>query len=317
MCANWGAGPADFIKLTARHDQQLYFLVHELASNGGTLLDPLIDWCKSGLAFIDQGIPPADPPRRRRRRGSSVSRKSAAAAAAVSGREDRSQRPSPSNRATINVDELLDELPDDETRRAVLADARSLARWTRYKKAYSDICLRVDMLQAGLDGDGGDPWAEKLDKDDLYEDLLAQDRWIKDELVEVSDADGMLLGEGGLEWAWFAEPDVEAVASGERRKYERQQREKKREVEDRQRARANGSGAGGGGGGLFRTKSNKGKVSNGAVDGAQLHDETVAGSRRKRLVVPEPSVKATRQLLARYRELLGPALESARDNNVK
>lgn len=269
--------------------------MHELASNGGTLLDPLIDWCKSGLAFIDKGIPPANPPRRR---GSTASRKSASKRDQTS-----SAASSPSNRAAVNVDELIAELPD-KSRRAVLAEARSLARWSRYKKAYADICLRVDMLQAQEGGTG--LGALELDKDELYQDLLAQDRSVRDQLVQV-EANGV---EGGLEWAWFANPDVANVASGEQRKFERQQRDQKRDEAEKQRAKA-----GGGGGGLFRTKSRTTTVSEGGNNhGAS---DRATESAKKRLQVPEPTVSASRRLLAKYRDMLGPALEAARANGVK
>ncbi|KAM0749704.1 hypothetical protein T439DRAFT_381276 [Meredithblackwellia eburnea MCA 4105] len=127
--------PSDFIKLSARHDQHLYYLVHELASNGGDLLDPLLDWCKSGLNYIHEGIP-------------------------IDGERT-------AERSAVDYDVLLAEAPP-ETREAVLTEMRDLALVTSYRKAWADISLRADLLAAG------DSKLE-IDKRALYADLLSQD----------------------------------------------------------------------------------------------------------------------------------------------
>ncbi|GAA5825350.1 hypothetical protein JCM5353_005630 [Sporobolomyces roseus] len=49
VCLSDKKEPSDFIKLADRHHEKLYYFIHELAKNGGTLLDPLLEWCKSGL----------------------------------------------------------------------------------------------------------------------------------------------------------------------------------------------------------------------------------------------------------------------------
>ncbi|KAL8290246.1 hypothetical protein RQP46_003185 [Phenoliferia psychrophenolica] len=126
---------SDFIKLAARHEEQVMFFGHELVSNGGGFLDPWFDHAKSGLAFIGKGVP-AEP----------------------AGRNPR--------RADVNLDDLLNSVTR-ETKSAILEECHDLALVTAYKKAYFDICLRADLL--AVNGSG-----LKVDRETLFSDLLQQ-----------------------------------------------------------------------------------------------------------------------------------------------
>lgn len=236
------------------------------------MLKPLIDWCKSGLSFINEGIPGADPPRRRNSSSSA-------------------RRPNPSSstsskRAGVDFDQLLSKLPEKQ-QQSVLDEARSLARWTRYKKAYSDICLRVDLL-------GVDDAAHGLDKEALFEDLVNQDRDLAGSLVESDES-----VEGSLEWAWFAGRDVIEVASGERRKVEQQKRDK---AEEKRTKIASGSKK------LSKTSS-------------RLTGELFQGEEEKprvfRKQLADPSVEASRGVLDRYLSAIKGSLEAAREARLK
>lgn len=283
--------PSDFIKLAARHEQHLYFFVHELvssslllphssatlahswnvqASNGGTLLDPLVEWCKSGLSFINQGVPDVPPPP-----------SSSTASSKASHFTSESTR-----RAAVDYDQLLSALPDDQ-QGAVLAEARSLARWTRYRKAYSDICLRVDLLQVDNGG-------TKLDRDALYEQLLTQDRVVVDGLK-----DSEVGAKGTLDWAWFADADVNGVADGERRKVEKQRKEKGEELARKDAAAGQG---------LFRSISRVGG------DAAVKTDMVSTGLRKQ---LPYPQVDATKRVLSEFLGAVKESLEAARKAHVR
>ncbi|KAL8291630.1 hypothetical protein RQP46_001888 [Phenoliferia psychrophenolica] len=164
---------ADFIKLCARHDQSLYFFAHELISNGGNLIDPLIGWCKSGLDFINSGVP-----------STTSSSKSPTAAP---------------RRATVDYDELLRQATP-ETQAAILEEINDLSLVTAYKKAYADICLRADLL--AVNGS-----ALVLDRDALFADLLSQDH----DVANYFERRGSGLSdrpEDDVSWAWFADDDV-------------------------------------------------------------------------------------------------------------
>ncbi|KAK4046130.1 hypothetical protein OIV83_006326 [Microbotryomycetes sp. JL201] len=270
--------PSDFIKLTARHDQSLYFLMHEIASNGGTLLDPLVEWSRSGLSFINNGIPPVGPQKRR----SSVSSHKSGKPGAQSGSGS-------STRANVDFDGLLSR-QRPEQQQAVLDEARQLARWTKNRKAFFDICLRIDLAE--VDGLFA---ADSLDRDELYEDLICQDWDLKDVLVE------RRLGEEGFSWAWFAEPEVEAVAPWEKRKLEQY----KKDQAKKKAAKSSG------GGGLFRAKSRT---------ASEFDGKTAKTSDRENIVrkaVPDPVVQASRALLGDYYEAVHGALDKAREQEIK
>ncbi|KAM0785987.1 hypothetical protein ACM66B_006805 [Microbotryomycetes sp. NB124-2] len=276
--------PSDFIKLAGRHDQSLYFLMHEIASNGGTLLDPLVEWSRSGLKFINEGIPSTAAPKRR---SSVSSRKSGSKGGGGGG----SSNGGPA-RAAVDFDALLSR-QSPERQQAVLDEARQLARWTKYRKAFFDICLRIDLAEVEGLSISTD---FELNRDELYEDLICQDWDLKDVLVEKR------LGEEGFSWAWFAEPEVEAVAPWEKRKLEQYKLE-----QAKKKAAKNSSG----GGGLFRTKSKA----------ASENDSRTAARSDKgdivRKAVPDPVVHASRQLVGDYYEAVHGALDKARDQEIK
>ncbi|GEM12402.1 PX domain-containing protein, partial [Rhodotorula toruloides] len=134
---------ADFINLARRHHEKVYYFVRELATNNEHLLDPLLDWSRSGLTFIHTGIPP--------------SRSSAHC--------------SPSKRASVDLDSLLPSNP--KKREKIVREVRSQVKWTRYKKAQNDMQLRIDLLQADA-GERKQSWEWKLDRVALWQEFLAQ-----------------------------------------------------------------------------------------------------------------------------------------------
>ncbi|GAA5931207.1 uncharacterized protein JCM15063_002576 [Sporobolomyces koalae] len=196
--------PSDFIKLTDRHHEKLYYFVHELAKNGGTLLDPLLDWCRSGLEFIKQGIPPS------------------------------STESSPYTRAGVAVETMLDSLPTgtpqpsspngaSETpmpsRDQVVAEARHFAGWTRYKKVYHDLSLRIDLLAAAQEHDAHEGRKEKMrfDRERMWQEFLSQDREVVQGKYRREDPEHTIVKtrtDAGqdLEWAWWSADELAGAA---------------------------------------------------------------------------------------------------------
>ncbi|KAK4053580.1 hypothetical protein OIO90_003817 [Microbotryomycetes sp. JL221] len=286
--------PSDFIKLAARHDQSLYFLMYEIASNGGTLLDPLIEWSRSGLNFINEGIPPVEGGRpRTQRRASTSSRKSGKRESSSTKGGNTRQSAGTSTRAGVDFDDLLSRQPTD-VQQNILNEARQLARWTKYRKAFFDICLRIDLgevegMFVGLEElDGG----ILFDRDELYEDLICQDWELKDVLQDKK------LGDGGFSWAWFAEEQVEQVSSWEKRKLEQYKTDQAKKKADKAS----------GGGGLFRTKSRATTTSD---HGTHKKDDVV------RKAVPDPVVHVSRELLNEYFDAVHASLDNAREREIK
>ncbi|KDE09124.1 hypothetical protein MVLG_00839 [Microbotryum lychnidis-dioicae p1A1 Lamole] len=275
--------PADYIALAARHDQKLYYIMHELASNGGTLLDPLIEWSKSGLAFIREGVPPVESRKSERRRNSTSSRREGG---------DLKAAPEAPQRAGVDYDALLASQPE-KTRKAVLSEVRALARWTSYRKVYSDISLRVDLLQV----EHPDPasaagaWAASLDKDVLYEELVLQDQEVMDLLVKREDLP--------MEFGWFGELEgINGLLVDWRRveKVEKSVAEKRRRQQGKPARR-----------GLF-TKSSKAND-----DREEVEEEVFLTS----IQLPALSVNSSKSLLVQFIDSIGPALRAAIDNDVK
>ncbi|SCV70931.1 BQ2448_3693 [Microbotryum intermedium] len=276
--------PADFIALAARHDQKLYYIAHELASNGGTLLDPLIDWSKSGLAFIREGVPPVETRKSgRRRRTSTSSRRRGGHSEAA---------PESPQRAGVDYDTLLASQPE-RTRKAVLSEIRALARWTSYRKVYSDISLRVDLLQVEHPepSSAAGAWAASLDKEVLYEDLLLQDREVMDLLVKREDSP--------MEFGWFGELEgINGLLVDWRRveKVEKSVAEKRRRQQGKTARR-----------GLFKKSSTTNDD----------QEEEVEESKKTSIQLPTPSVNSSKTLLVQFIDSIGPALRAAIANDVK
>lgn len=159
------------------------------ASKGGSNLDPMLDWARSGLTFIREGIP-EDP------------------TAAAAGPASRGARASP------DVDALLSapDVPEAE-REALLAEARRMADWTVLKKARSEVFLRVDLLRAD-DATEDDSW---LDRTELWQSFLSQ--WSAAEQARFAAAANEQAHElrrtgpgGDLEWAWWAGRETAGAA---------------------------------------------------------------------------------------------------------
>ncbi|BGP58145.1 hypothetical protein JCM8202v2_005806 [Rhodotorula sphaerocarpa] len=189
VCLSDNPEPSEFIKLANRHYEKAYYFLYELASKGGSNLDPMLDWARSGLTFIREGIP-EDP------------------TAAAAGPASRGARASP------DVDALLSapDVPEAE-REALLAEARRMADWTVLKKARSEVFLRVDLLRAD-DVTEDDSW---LDRTELWQSFLSQ--WSAAEQARFAAAANEQAHElrrtgpgGDLEWAWWAGRETAGAA---------------------------------------------------------------------------------------------------------
>ncbi|GAA5820207.1 hypothetical protein JCM3770_006060, partial [Rhodotorula araucariae] len=195
--AGRAAEPAEFIRLAQRHHQALYYFVHELAANGGDLLDPILAWAADGLAFLREGPPETH------------SSATAAGAGAT---------------ADVNIDALLAGA-DAETRAGVLREARAFARWTALRKVQHDIELRVDLLLATRSAAGASNHDDRaqLSKPALWARYLA---WLplspalRDSFADAATrqrAEAHRAGPGGdLEWAvWWAARETAGAAGRE------------------------------------------------------------------------------------------------------
>ncbi|KAI5479440.1 PX domain-containing protein [Pseudohyphozyma bogoriensis] len=178
---------SDFIKLSRRHDQQLYYFVYELATNGGTLLDPLLEWCKSGLGFIKSGIPSSTP-----------------------------STPSTSKRAGLSPDALLSSLPAAQ-QSAVVSEVRTLAQWTRYRKVAADISFRGDLLD--VEGtELGDRLRGEEKRREMYDEVVEGDwevwKAVREGTYEVGGKSGKKRrAEDQVRWAWWGVDEVLEFAS--------------------------------------------------------------------------------------------------------
>ncbi|GAA5887625.1 hypothetical protein JCM16303_001452 [Sporobolomyces ruberrimus] len=310
VCLSDKKEPSDFIKLADRHHEKLYYFVHELAANGGTLLDPLIDWCKSGLAFINTGIPPS------------------------------SDSSSPYKRAGVDVESLLNSLPSSSasssptlsshpttsshsTKEGVISEARHFATWTRYKKVYHDLCLRVDLLEAELPDGNHERRKEfeamQLDKEKMWQELLSQDREVvklaKSERDNEEEGRGekARTGAGGdLEWAWWSAEELAHAAGSAKvtialpsdtpptNPKANGTREPKK---------------------LSRSKSKNSRKSEDfdLINHDELPHVDVAGLREEddHLEIPAPRVSETKGLIPRYLEQIQAALKDARKKQIR
>jgi hypothetical protein len=182
---------ADFILLAKRHEQSLWFFVHELVT-AGDLMRPIIDYCRMGLNFIRDGLPTDSPSTSQKRHSTNSTRKN--------GVKPAPPPPLPSfNRLKVDYDVLL-KLIDEPTQVEILEEIRGLALWTMYKKCYADLALRVDLLL--VEGSSLKITSGQLTS--LYSDLLSQDSVV----LEYIECRGGTGGGGENDWAWFAEEDI-------------------------------------------------------------------------------------------------------------
>ncbi|GAA5989987.1 hypothetical protein JCM10908_002410 [Rhodotorula pacifica] len=192
ICLSDNTEPAEFIKLANRHYEKAYYFLHELASKGGSHLDPILDWARSGLGFIREGIPTDS----------------------TAGK---------GSRAGPDIDGLLASPHLSEKERAdLLAEARKMAEWTVLKKARSDVYLRLDLLRAderisqnAADHDDHD--GDWLDRTVLWQSFLEQFPPSEQERFAAAAAtqaqEGRRTGPGGdLEWAWWAARETAGAA---------------------------------------------------------------------------------------------------------
>lgn len=141
-----------------------------------------------------------------------------------------------------------------------------------------------------MDGEG-----TGLDRNSLYERLLAQDRSVVDGLREREAG-----AEGSLDWAWFAEGDVKGVADGERRKVEKQRKDKAEEL-----ARKKDAGAGKR---LLRTTSRGGE---------QEEVKPSLEETRNGMQLPDLKVEATQRIVSEFLGAIKESLEAARKAHLK
>jgi hypothetical protein len=220
-------------------------------------MDPLIKWCKSGLNFIKSGIPSAT-----------------------------SRRPT---RSGVDYDALLSRT-SPATRTAILSEVRGLALWTSYKKCWSDISLRVDLLaiETGV----------QADKEALYSDLLSQDQEVLDFLEARGEEEGE-RPEDSVGWAWFGDEDVLDDPSAIKLDWKAAENAEAALIAARKAAKA------GGGARLFKRSSTKNTVVSVAVK------EEV-----KMLRIPAPRVRATKTLLDDYVEAITRSLVDAKEDEI-
>lgn len=302
--SNTTKGPSEFIKLADRHHEKLYYFVHELASNGGTLLDPLLDWCKSGLEFLNTGIPPS------------------------------SDSSSPYKRAGIDVEGLLNHLPstsasasstvsthstmnknekDTITKEEVVEEARRFASWTKYKKVYHDLCLRIDLLEAELPSN--EFAALGFDKEKMWQEFLAGDREavrIKsmENGLKVNEAKARTDAGGDLEWAWWSAEELAGAAGAAKVSIALPS-------DSPMKSTTNGNGTAK----LTRSKSARSRNKSEEFDMIG-HDEVPKAEGKTRdeeeqLEIPAPEVKATKELLPRYLEQIKAALKEAKEKGIR
>ncbi|BGP10521.1 hypothetical protein JCM10049v2_006413 [Rhodotorula toruloides] len=290
---------ADFINLARRHHEKVYYFVRELATGNEHLLDPLLDWSRSGLSFIRSGIPPSRS----------------------------ASHDSPSKRAGVDLDALLPSNP--KKREKILREVRSQVKWTRFKKAQTDMQLRIDLLQADA-GDRKQSWEWKLDREALWQDFLAQ--LPQEEVVREPEGLETRMGPGGdLEWAWWAGKDVFGAADkvGVVKAHRESAGEAYREVEKEDKPAAGKIGGAMLGRKLSRRSSNVSQVRKDGYRDAEEDDEayedgedTFANGRWKRaeeekLAIPAAKIEATRGLLGKYIDQIKDSLAEARKRQIK
>lgn len=162
------------------------------ASKGGAHLDPILDWARSGLGFIRDGIPASN-----------------------------------GTRAGLDLDDLFSSSKmSDKEKADLLAEARQMAEWTVLKKARSEVYLRLDLLRADLD-EYAPTRGKRYDDDEEDEDWLDRSSLWQSFLSEFSPSEqaqfaaaadeqhdeGRRTGPGGdLEWAWWAAQETAGAA---------------------------------------------------------------------------------------------------------
>lgn len=246
---------SSFISLVARHHESLWLFLHEMARYG-TLMDPLKEWCRGGLRMIREGVPDVEG----------------------------------TGRATVDLDALI-ETVDLETQGEIMTEVRGLVRrsrvpsnadggqalYSKYQKAFSDISLRVDLINASSTTE------TPFDKAALYRTLLAQEpavlEYLDSRVEPLNDAP-----EDDVGWAYFAD-------SSEMRR-----------VDWRTAAAVEAE--------LVAARKRKGKKSKQPV-------RVLNHQRSEAAPLPAPRVHACRALLREYTEIVGRSLRAARDSGVR
>ncbi|GAA6021527.1 hypothetical protein JCM10207_005791 [Rhodosporidiobolus poonsookiae] len=294
-CESGKSEPYHFISLVERHHDKLWYFLHELSANNHKLLDPIIAYCKSGLSFIRDGVPPHTTS-------------------------------STSKRAGLDVDSILSALSPEE-QSSILSEVRGFARWSAFAKAEKDIQLRCDLLKASSSSSSAASPPAHLSPTRLTQSLLALSPEPASSTFAAAaaaqDKDEKRTGPGGdLEWAWWAERELASGAAGSG--VVKAHAEAARaavihhgEADEHEHEQA---------------KKGKGKKSPGVSrrashslahdDGYSVVDAPVVDGEgekdRLALAVPTPAVERTRtSLLGRYLEQVKGALEQARNNEVK
>ncbi|GAA5827582.1 hypothetical protein JCM11251_001743 [Rhodosporidiobolus azoricus] len=181
--------PHQFIALIDRHHQKMWYFVHEILDNNPRLLDELVKYCKSGLAFLGSGVPAA------------------------------SSSSSAEKRAGTDIEALLSSLPAEEQKK-VLSESRDFATWTKYQKVQKDIQMRCDLLKAGSSSSSSSSTSPSthLDPPKLWQLFLSTSSppSLASSLRAAAlaqDKDELRTGPGGdLEWAWWAADELRGAA---------------------------------------------------------------------------------------------------------
>lgn len=234
------------------------------ASNGGSLMDPILDWAKDGLAFLRDGASPSS---------------------------------SSAPRAGADVDALLSRAGPSKSR-AVLDESRAFARWTALRKAQQDLELRVDLMLAARSSASSSSIEDEpeLDKVVLWRKFLAflpLAPGARASFAEAADKQRREVhrtGPGGdLEWAaWWAERETAGAAGKDGVVVA--QRESARETLSPVKSRAK--------------NETKGKGADKDKSGERTPRASLSVETERRIVaelaVPPPTSEATRALLSGY-----------------
>lgn len=238
----------------------------------------------------------------------------------------------PSSSASSSPTLSPDAKVDPPTRERVIEEAREFATWTRYKKVYHDLCLRIDLAQAEDESQA----RPVFDKQRLWQEFLAQDR----DAVEAQQRRERPQGErtkkrtdagGDLEWAWWSVDELEGAAGPAKVTISlpTAASTSSNSTTTTTPTTANSSKPKGRKLSRSRSRSRKSTDEDGfdVIDRDEVPSSSGLRQRHKRgeedekeddgIEIEAPSVRATRQLLPKYLEQIKAALREAKANRIK
>ncbi|KAF7976430.1 hypothetical protein HWV62_6853 [Athelia sp. TMB] len=166
--------PRQFVQLARRHEQSLYYLLHEVHANGKGLTIPFIDWLRKGLDFMSGGI--------------------------------RTGQEKP---ISVNLEALLATNPSIASK--VLSEIDETANYIMWNKARYEISLRAavlgDPLESASATNGGSatkhaPLVGHIDVDGLLKSLMQSEG--QDVSARMTSASSF----GMVDWGYFYDPQV-------------------------------------------------------------------------------------------------------------